>query len=220
MAVQSREAASIELGGTELFLQGNRTVFCPAESTLFVADLHLGKGSAFRAGSIPVPSGSTQRTLDRLCQAVTSVDARRIVILGDMWHAKSGRTEASERAFLEWRDRHAERDVWLVEGNHDLKSGLIPESHRTTVLPPGSALGAFTLLHEPGKGHGYALAGHIHPAVRLVGRADQSVVAPCFWVQSDCMVLPAFGEFTGAARVRPSATDRVFVVVEGWVREV
>jgi metallophosphoesterase superfamily enzyme len=64
---------------------------------------------------------------------------------------------------------------------------------------------------------GYALAGHIHPAVRLTERGGQSLRLPCFWFGARVGVLPAFGAFTGSARVRPRAGDQVFVVADGEV---
>ena len=55
-------------------------------------------------------------------------------------------------------------------------------------------------------------AGHLHPAVRLAGRAD-AVRLPCYWFGRSRGVLPAFGEFTGALTVRPKPGDRVFAIV-------
>lgn len=218
--VGSREDLIVELAGTEVALSPEGTVFWEQQSTLFVADLHLGKGSAFRAGSVPVPSGSTQRTLDRLCAEIRRLSPERIVILGDLWHAMQGRTPASEDAFIEWRNRHSNRQVWLVEGNHDVKSGTLPTEHRIRLMQAGETLGPFTLLHEPQCSTGYGLAGHLHPAVRMRGRADQGLTAPCFWMRKDHMVLPAFGEFTGCARITATQSDRVFILVDGQVREV
>lgn len=209
------------IAGEEMVLLPDRAMFWPAESTLFVADIHLGKGSAFRAGAIPVPTGVTKGTLDRLCAVVREIDPNRIVILGDLWHARAGRTEQSEAEFLAWRERHRDRNVWLVEGNHDRKSGILPSSHGLKVLLEGERLGPFTLLHEPSEpAEGYGLAGHLHPGARLVGRGDSGLTAPCFWVRQRYAVLPAFGEFTGTSRIRPTTLDQVFLLASDRVLEV
>ncbi len=210
-----------EIGGEEMVLLPDRAMFWPSESTLFVADIHLGKGSAFRAGAIPVPTGITKGTLDRLCAVVRETNPSRIVVLGDLWHAQAGRTEQSEAEFMAWRERHSSCEVWLIEGNHDLKSGALPSTHDLRVLPPETRLGPFTLLHEPLEpASGYGLAGHLHPGARLVGRGDSGLTAPCFWVRPRYTVLPAFGEFTGTARIRPDQSDQVFVALGDHIREV
>jgi hypothetical protein len=44
--------------------------------------------------------------------------------------------------------------------------------------------------------------------------------AACFWFGQQVAVLPSFGSFTGAHRVRPSEGDRVFAVGPDCVAEV
>jgi uncharacterized protein len=214
-------ALELSLEGETLLLLPSRSMFWPRMGTLFVADLHLGKGSAFRAGAVPVPSGSTMRTLDRLEEVVSEVDARQLIVLGDLWHSKSARTAQTELAFAEWRNRRSSLDVSLVLGNHDLKSGDLPQKARVQALSPGFRLGPFQLLHEPVCECGpYGLAGHIHPGATLVGKGDYRLTAPCFWIRRSCAILPAFGEFTGLARIRPTTADRVFGIFGTEVREV
>ena len=67
---------------------------------------------------------------------------------------------------------------------------------------------------------GYALAGHIHPAVRLCGEGDETLRLACFWFGKRHGVLPACGAFTGSAVVRPRVGDQVFVIAEGEVLRV
>jgi uncharacterized protein len=54
--------------------------------------------------------------------------------------------------------------------------------------------------------------------LRGTGRQRQRL--PCFWLRERTGVLPAFGEFTGAAEIRPGGDDRVFVVAEDEVVRV
>ena len=46
-----------------LALLPERGVWSPAARTLFVADLHLGKASAFRAAGAPAPFGTSEESL-------------------------------------------------------------------------------------------------------------------------------------------------------------
>jgi metallophosphoesterase superfamily enzyme len=66
----------------------------------------------------------------------------------------------------------------------------------------------------------FAITGPIHPAVRLSGRARQSARLPCFFQTERCLVLPAFGQFTGAQAVQPTAEDHIYAIVDEPVLEI
>jgi metallophosphoesterase superfamily enzyme len=120
-----------------------------------------------------------------------------------------------------------ETEALLVRGNHDRHAGDPPGEAGFSVVEAPHRIGPFTLHHEPveaggksdrhapgreGEGPTFRLAGHLHPAVRLQGAGRDRLRLPCFWVQPEQMILPAFGGFTGAARIDPQAGDQVFVV--------
>lgn len=171
-----------------------------------MADLHLGKGAAFRAGGLPVPSGSTAATLADLSGAVTETGAKRVILLGDLWHARAGKTPENRAALDRWL-AESEVEARLIVGNHDAHAGW-----ELDVLPAGSLEGPFALHHFPVEDlHGYTLCGHLHPGVSLPGIGR----LPCFWFGARVGVLPAFGELTGTAEVRPLECDRMVVVAEG-----
>src|SRR5258706_7423120 len=104
------------LDGERVELLAARALHWPRERTLFVADVHLGKAAAFRAGGVPLPRGATAADLARLARLCAQTDARRLVILGDFLHAKSGRVAALDAAFLQWRTAHDGIDLVLVRG--------------------------------------------------------------------------------------------------------
>ena len=59
-------------------------------------------------------------------------------------------------------------------------------------------LAGLALQHHPEPLEGaYVLAGHIHPAAVLGGRAHDRLRLPCFHFGPAVGVLPAFGAFTG-----------------------
>ena len=51
------------LCGERVVLRVERALFWPAQATLFVADVHLGKAATFRAGGVPLPRGGTRRAI-------------------------------------------------------------------------------------------------------------------------------------------------------------
>ncbi|MEM1424135.1 MAG: ligase-associated DNA damage response endonuclease PdeM, partial [Planctomycetota bacterium] len=174
------------------------------------------KTAAFRAGGVPVPEHTTTRDLDRLADAIARTGAERLVVLGDLLHARTSTSAPVRAAFTSFRAAHAELAIVLVRGNHDRTAGDPPAEWRIDAVDPGGALGPFTVLHEPGDEpsdrYDNALAGHIHPAVRLLDPGTRSGVRmPCFWRRSDCLILPSFGSFTGTHVVRPRRGDAVHV---------
>jgi len=82
----------ILLAGEPVHLLAQHALWWPAQGTLFIADLHLGKAATFRARGIPVPAGTTQGNLDRLSALLQGLPVRRLVVLGDFLHAAQART--------------------------------------------------------------------------------------------------------------------------------
>ena len=215
--MSATDHTTMEHAGERLTLDAGAWAHWERGRTLFVADTHFGKTAAFRAGGVPVPERTTARDLERLSGALALTGAQRLVILGDFLHAKTGRTEPVQHAIDAWRTRHNDLEILLVRGNHDRSAGDPPARWEMGVVDPGYALGPFTLLHEPGDdpdAHDFdnAMAGHLHPAVRLEDPGTRSRVRlPCFWKRRDALVLPGFGSFTGTHVVRPRAGDDVRV---------
>ena len=56
--------------------------------------------------------------------------------------------------------------------------------------------------------------------MRLSGRADDSVRLPCFWLRDGLAVLPAFGAFTGGARIEREPGDRVVALADDRLYEI
>jgi uncharacterized protein len=144
-----------------------------------------------------------------------------VVFLGDFLHSAAGRAPRTLARFAAWREQRPKLEVTLVRGNHDARAGDPPADWNIDVVDAGGRLGPFVLNHEPGAVRGgYALAGHIHPAVRLHACGDASLRLPCFWFGARYGVLPAFGAFTGCAVVLPRRGDQVFVIAEEEVVKV
>jgi DNA ligase-associated metallophosphoesterase len=208
----------IEIAGEPLVLLPEKAVFQERTGTLLVADAHLGKAAAFRSAAIPLPGGTTTEALLRLSAALERTGARRLLLLGDFFHAKSGRASRTLAAIADWRERYADLPIVLVRGNHDRGSGDPPAEWRFTCCDEPLIEPPFALRHHPAEEPGsYVLAGHIHPAVSLSGFGGQREKLPCFLFGDRVALLPAFGGFTGGASVRPRRGDRVYVIAEDEV---
>jgi DNA ligase-associated metallophosphoesterase len=210
------------VAGEKLVLLPERAVFWPARKMVFVADFHLGKAASFRSAGIPLPSGTTTENVERLGRAIDKTGATSVVFLGDFLHSAQGRAASTFGRFAAWRAQRAKVDITIVRGNHDRKAGDPPAEWSVRCIEAGERVGPYVLNHEPGaaRGGGYALAGHIHPAVRLSACGEKPLRLPCFWFGARYGVLPAFGAFTGNAEVLPRRGDQVFVIAEQEVLQV
>ncbi len=77
-AASERGALTTSLAGESVELLAERALYWPRTRTLLVADVHLGKAAAFRAGGVPVPRGATASDLARLGALVARTGAGRL----------------------------------------------------------------------------------------------------------------------------------------------
>jgi DNA ligase-associated metallophosphoesterase len=209
------ERFPITIAGEAVELCADRALYWTRARTLFVADVHLGKAAAFRAGGVPVPRGSTAADLARLAALIRATGATRLVVLGDFLHSKAGVVPALDEAFTSWRATHPSLALVLVRGNHDAHAGDPPGGWGVDVVAEPSALPPFLACHVPSSPRtGYALCGHVHPGVFVHGRGDDSARLPCFVIGRKRAILPAFGRMTGLAIVHP-APDETIVAIAG-----
>lgn len=215
----------LALAGERLQLLAGRAVFLPEHATLLVADAHVGKAVSFRTLGVPVPSGTTSDTLERLGRLVDATAAQRVVFLGDFLHSARSHAVATLDALMRWRESRKSLVLTLVRGNHDLRAGDPPAVMAIDAVDEPLRLGGLALCHHPQTVAGaYALAGHWHPCVNVSGRANDRLRLPCYWFGGEAVrpvgVLPAFGAFTGMHPIERGPGDRVFVVAEQRVTEL
>lgn len=209
------------VAGEDLTLLPSRAAYWPRRETLLVADLHIGKAAAFRVAGVPIPVGTTAADLSRLSAVLDRTQARRLVVLGDLYHSKEGMASETLDQLRAWRDQRPDLLVEIVLGNHDRRAGPSPDhlrfiEHEEPLVDP-----PFVLRHDPiAHSAGYVIAGHVHPAARLKGKGLRSIRLPCFHFGERVGVLPAFGVFTGTSVVRPARGDEVFVVADEEVVKV
>ncbi len=190
-----------------LQLLPQRAVYLPERGTLWIADPHFGKDASFRKAGIPVPRACQQDDLARLHDILRSTGATRLVVLGDFWHDRAGRTAATLAALADWRAAHADLRCVLVRGNHDQRAGDPPADWRIDCQAEIEQ-DPFVLRHHPPEtAERPTVCGHLHPGFVL-----GNLRVPCFHFGPRLAILPAFGSFTGMKTVRPQADEAVYLV--------
>lgn len=166
-----------------------------AQNTLLVADLHLEKLSSYARGGQLLPPYDTGLTLMRLEADLARTGAAEVIALGDSFHRDEGTTTLlpADRARLLELTQQA-RWTWL-SGNHDPSPHALGGS-----CLPGLARGTLTLAHEPRAGLPGLVAGHLHPAARVL-MEGRSVRRPCFVHDRQLLILPAYGSATGSLNI-------------------
>lgn len=201
-----------------LYLMPEKTIFWKEKDTLLVADIHIGKDSAFRKAGIAVPEAVTDSDLVKLSSAIERTNSKRLIFLGDFQHSKSGNTKKTIEKVAQWRASLGKIEVILVLGNHDLASGLVPNCWNFKTIKDKLVDGPFTFKHHPDPEKGtYTLSGHVHPSIRLYGKGKQTEKLPCFYFKKDLAILPAFGSFTGTFSIDPQENSQIFMVLEDSV---
>ena len=178
--------------------------------------LSRGRDSRSRRGHPrTIWSGSTGRS--------ARTGARRLVVLGDLFHARAGRVATRTLADLRrWREarRHAgdpARPRQPRPPRRRSAGGSPDQLRRRSGLPPA--------VRAPASAR--AVGGRLHPGgTRAPGHRPRAGAGlfrerlPCFVVGESVTVLPAFGSFTGLGMITPEPGERIFVVADGEVLPV
>ena len=203
-------------GPARLQLLPDRGVFFPACNTLIVADIHVGKGTAFRQAGLPIPVGSSLKDLQRIERLLQQTRAERLVILGDFLHAATSRQPETLDTVHRWRQANGHIRMMLIRGNHDRYAGRIPAEWNIAEVEEPFDEGCGVLFsHEPrDNGGAPVLCGHVHPVVSVRDFDRSAIRVPCFWFDGrGCGVLPAFGSLTGGYNVGMREGERVFLAM-------
>lgn len=180
-----------------------------ADGTLIVADLHLGKATAFQAKGLAIPEGDSEADLRRLGTICEHVGASRLVINGDLFHSPAGLTREIEQLIETWIAALS-IPVQLVVGNHDRKLSRLPAFLNPVAT---TEAGGFLIVHDPADAptDRPAICAHWHPVARIADGKRTSLRLPCFLLRGNSLILPSFGSFTGGAIISREKGDRVFV---------
>ena len=188
-------------------------LYWPARQTLFVADLHFEKASAFARRGWLLPPYDSAETLRILINTLEATGASRVVALGDSFHdgGGPGRLPAGPRAAL--GALTASLDWLWITGNHDDTAGA---SLGGRVMRE-ARIGGLTLRHEADPCDPTPeLSGHFHPKVTVQIRGRR-IVRRAFAVSPTKIILPAFGAFTGGLDI---ADPAIAAAMPGYVTAV
>jgi DNA ligase-associated metallophosphoesterase len=199
-------AAGLSVASVPLIPLVEGALWWPDERTVVVADLHLEKGSSFARRGQMLPPYDTMATLKRLAAILARMKPTRVIALGDSFHDPSGdqRLNEADRAMLRSLTASAEW-IWIA-GNHDPEPPRELGGWATSEL----SVGPLVFRHEPLAGtRPGEIAGHLHPAARLVGRG-RSIRRRCFAADGNRLVMPAFGALAGGLNVLDTAFRPLF----------
>lgn len=216
--VFSHPMLPVTVEGETLYLLSEKGIYWPKEQMLLVADVHWGKAATFRNSYIHLPKGTTSNDLGLLSDMLDRTQARKLVFLGDLFHARVGKQRQTLQMIEGWRHIHRHVDMLLVRGNHDQHAGDPPYALRITCVNEPFETAPFSFTHHPmDLTTGYNLCGHVHPAVMLRGKGRQTLRLPCFYFSERQGILPSFGTFTGSSHLQPGRHDRIYVVADQQV---
>lgn len=176
-----------------------------------MADIHLGKVNHFRKAGIAIPQIATASDYTTLDALLNQYPVEEVIFLGDLFHSKANK--ACEE-FAAWLRQYPQIRFTLVKGNHDILPDAFFHVANITVHPDTLISSPFILSHIPlrEKTSYYNLAGHLHPAVKLLGKGKQVLTLPCFCFEQTSGLLPAFGSFTGNAIIHPGPESIIFAI--------
>jgi DNA ligase-associated metallophosphoesterase len=206
--------------GEELEMLPEKALLWTSKKILLVADLHLGKINHFRKAGIPVPTKANDRNWESILHLIETTKPKRVVFLGDLFHSHYNEEWEVLRQLIK---NFPEVSFELVIGNHDILSDNQYARNNLKLHRERLTEGPFVFSHHPMEevaGDWYNLAGHIHPGVLLQGKGKQAVTLPCFYFGERQGILPAFGSFTGLARIQPKKEDRIFVIADNTVVKI
>ncbi|MGH1356365.1 MAG: ligase-associated DNA damage response endonuclease PdeM [Thalassovita sp.] len=193
-------AVPFTLAGVPLLALGSGALFWADRKLLCVSDLHIGKAERqARLGGAQLPPYETHDTLQRLEQDLQETGATTVICLGDTFDDNTAMGELTEGESL-WITRLQAGRKWIwIEGNHDPGPVTLGGTHLAELPQPPLI---FRHIAQPGSSG--ELSGHYHPKARMRARG-QSLSRPCFLVDSDRVILPSYGTYTGGLR----STDQV-----------
>ena len=192
------------LAGASLCALASGALWWPDKQLLCVSDLHLGKSERIaRNGGAALPPYDTRDTLNRLAADLSLTNASFVVCLGDSFDDLGAARALPETERL-WiaRLQAGRRWVW-IEGNHDPGPADINGTHLAE-LP----LAPLSFRHIAREGASGEVSGHYHPkaTIRTPARA---VSRPAFLADSNRVILPSFGTYTGGLRSHENVLARL-----------
>ena len=192
---RSMNGHDFTLAGTTLTARGSGALWWEGAGLLCVSDLHLGKSERIaRLGGAMLPPYETRDTLARLEAEIRALAPRTVVCLGDSFDDRAAAESLTEGERMWLAGLMAGRSWIWIAGNHDPGPVELGGSYLAELPQPPLV---FRHIAKPGASG--EVSGHYHPKAAL-GTRGRRVSRPCFLYDSDRLILPAFGTYTGGLR--------------------
>ncbi|WP_439130717.1 ligase-associated DNA damage response endonuclease PdeM [Polaribacter sp.] len=179
-----------------LTLTNQRVIYWKTQESLILSDLHVGKSAHFQKSGIPIPSSVLQNDLGRLQQLVKYFNVKKLIIVGDLFHAEYN---SDLDKFKNWLAEFSNLKLVLIKGNHDRLSNRIYNQFNIEVYQKELVIEGLKFVHDDVKptNNIFTISGHTHPGVFIKGLGKQRIKLPCFQITENQLILPAFSLFTG-----------------------
>jgi uncharacterized protein len=206
---KAKGAVQIEFGGEKLWLLPQKALYFPEHKMLCLADIHLGKAAHFRKNGMALPSQNVSPDLLKLQDLIATYAPEKVVFLGDLFHSKANE---SVLEFIDFLATFSKIRFILVKGNHDIINFSNYETPNFEVVLD-MYIGKILLTHEPLEDKNcFNICGHIHPGVRIRGRAKQGATLPCFYNLDRQLLIPAFGQLTGLFAMPQTSASKIYII--------
>jgi len=194
-----------KLAEMTLLARPSGALWVPSIKTLVVSDLHLGKAerNARRGGGL-WPPYENDETLSRLEAETKALLPDTIITLGDSFDDPTcvdAMADTDHARIKTLAERH--RLIWIT-GNHDPAPTTLPGDAMDELI-----LETLTLRHIAKRGVISEISGHYHPKVTIQARG-RKISRKCFIFDTNRLILPAFGAYTGGLDVLTPSISSLF----------
>ncbi|NQX93063.1 MAG: ligase-associated DNA damage response endonuclease PdeM [Flavobacteriales bacterium] len=161
--------SSISIRGNTFNLLPEKAIFWEDRKALVLSDVHLGKSAHFRKHGIAIPNQVNQENLWVWSDLLQKLNPEECIIIGDLFHSVINHEWDQ---FVDFLGNFTQIRFILVEGNHDLLPEVVLKEAGLEVHER-ITLNGISFVHEPEHrlASEFTFCGHIHPAIRLVGKA-------------------------------------------------
>lgn len=186
---------SFDLAGARLAALPSGALWWAEARLLAVSDLHLGKSERIaRRGGRLLPPYDSRETLARLAADVAAVAPAVVVSLGDSFDDLGAAAALQDNVVAALSTLQAGRRWIWIAGNHDPGPVDLGGTHLAEY-----AQGPLVFRHIARAEATGEVSGHYHPKAAL-DLGGKRVTRPCFLVDAQRAVMPAYGAYTGGLR--------------------
>ncbi|WP_052217931.1 ligase-associated DNA damage response endonuclease PdeM [Empedobacter falsenii] len=196
---------------TKIHFLPQKLMLLPEHKTLVIADWHLGKIEHFRKNGAFLPQVTSQKEYRLIQEFINQFNLKRIILLGDLFHSELN-TDWFD--FVEFLQINYQIEFILTKGNHDILPKAFYHLENLFVVK-FYQIEDLIFTHEKSKiePHQLNIIGHHHPGIAIKGRARQSYRLPCFYLENNILIMPAFGEMTGLYIYEKTNQNHIFPIL-------